>query len=82
MKKFSKIMRKKYKETNKKSIAIYLILRLFVILSMIFQIVCGNISNVLMCILALILFTIPTILGYNTRHIKWIYMCWYRVFIS
>ena len=30
MKKFSKIMRKKYKETNKKSIAIYLILRLFV----------------------------------------------------
>ena len=36
MKKFSKIMRKKYKETNKTSIAIYLILRLFVILSMIF----------------------------------------------
>lgn len=63
MKKFSKIMRKKYKETNKKSIAIYLILRLFVILSMIFQIVCGNISNVLMCILALILFTIPTIIS-------------------
>ena len=63
MQKFSKIMRKKYKETNKKSIAIYLILRLLVILSMIFQIILGNISNVLMCILALVLFTIPTIIS-------------------
>ena len=56
MVKFSRLMKKKYKETNKKSIVIYLILRLLVILSMIFQIILGNISNVLMCILALILF--------------------------
>ena len=63
MGKFSKLMKKKYKETNKKSIVIYLILRLLVILSMIFQIILGNISNVLMCILALVLFTLPTIIS-------------------
>ena len=38
MGKFSRLMKKKYKETNKKSIVIYLILRLLVILSMVFQI--------------------------------------------
>lgn len=63
MGKFSRLMKKKYKETNKKSIIIYLILRLLVILSMIFQIILGNISNVLMCILALVLFTLPTIIS-------------------
>lgn len=63
MSKFSKKMKKKYEETNKKSIAIYLILRILVIVSMIFEILLGNISNVAMCILALILFTIPTIIS-------------------
>ena len=63
MGKFSRLMKKKYKETNKKSIVIYLILRLLVILSMIFQIILGNISNVLMCLLALVLFTLPTIIS-------------------
>lgn len=63
MGKFSKKMRKKYNETNKKSIIVYLILRLLVIISMVFQIVLGNISNSLMCVLALILFTLPTIIS-------------------
>lgn len=63
MGKFSKKMRKKYNETNKKSIIVYLILRLLVIISMIFQIILGNISNALMCVLALILFTLPTIIS-------------------
>lgn len=63
MGKFSKKMRKKYNETNKKSIIVYLILRLLVIISMVFQIVLGNISNALMCILTLILFTLPTIIS-------------------
>lgn len=60
---FTKKMRKKYEETSKKSIVIYLLLRLFVIVSMIFQILLGNISNVAMCIVALFLFTIPTIIS-------------------
>lgn len=63
MQKFSNSMRKKYKETNKKSIAIYLALRALVIVSMVFQIILGNISNVLMCMLALVLFTLPTIIS-------------------
>lgn len=63
MENFSKKMKKKYNETNKKSIAVYLILRILVIVSMISQILLGNISNVFMCILALILFTLPTIIS-------------------
>lgn len=63
MGKFSKKMRKKYNETNKRSIIVYSILRLLVIISMVFQIVLGNISNSLMCVLALILFTLPTIIS-------------------
>lgn len=60
---FIKKMKKKYYETNKKSIAVYLILRLLVIISMVFQILMGNFENVFMCILALFLFTIPTIIS-------------------
>lgn len=63
MNKFTEKMKIKYKETNKKSIIVYLVLRLLVIISMIFQILLGNISNVAMCILALFLFTIPTIVS-------------------
>ncbi len=63
MGKFAKKMKKKYEETNKKSIAVYLILRLLVVASMIFQILMGNFENVFMCILALLLFTIPTIIS-------------------
>lgn len=63
MSKFTKKMRKKYEETSKKSIAIYLLLRILVIISMIFQIFLGNISNVAMCIVALVLFTIPSIIS-------------------
>lgn len=63
MGKFSKKMRKKYHETSKKSIAVYLILRILVVISMIFQLVLGNFQNAMMCILALILFTIPTIVS-------------------
>ena len=63
MGKFSKKMKEKYKETNKKSIIAYLILRILVLISMVFQIIMGNFQNVLMCILSLILFTIPTIVS-------------------
>lgn len=63
MGKFAVKMKKKYKETNKKSIAIYLILRILVIISMVFQILRGNFENAFMCILALLLFTIPAIIS-------------------
>lgn len=63
MGKFAKKMKKKYEETNKKSITVYLVLRFLVMISMIFQILMGNFENVFMCILALLLFTIPTIIS-------------------
>lgn len=63
MKTFAKKMRKKYQETSQRSIAIYLILRLLVIVCMVFEILLGNFSNVAMCILALLLFTLPTIVS-------------------
>lgn len=63
LKTFAKKMRKKYQETSKRSIAIYLILRLLVIVCMVFEILLGNFSNVAMCILALLLFTLPTIVS-------------------
>lgn len=63
MGKFSKKMKKKYNETNKKSIAVYLGLRILVVVSMIFQILLGNIDNAVLCIVALFLFTIPTMIS-------------------
>lgn len=63
MGKFVKKMKKKYEETNKKSIAVYLTLRILVVICMVFQILRGNFENVFMCGLALLLFTIPTIIS-------------------
>lgn len=63
MERFSKRMKEKYKKTNKKSIAVYFVLRILVIVCMIFQIILGNISNAAMCVIALMLFTLPTIIS-------------------
>lgn len=63
MGKFAAKMKKKYDETNKKSIAVYLVLRVLVVVSMVFQMLMGNFENVFMCILSLLLFTIPTIIS-------------------
>ena len=60
---FSQMMREKYKETSKKSIAIYLILRVLVILSAVIQLFLGNWQNVALSIFALILFTLPTLIS-------------------
>ena len=63
MKKFAQKMKQKYKKKNKKTILVYLILRLLVIFAMVSQILLGNIGNAALCILALILFTLPTIIS-------------------
>lgn len=59
---------KKKKEHKKLNIVIYFILRLFVIISMVAQGMHGNWFNVLLCLLTLILFTLPTIIS-KTFHI-------------
>lgn len=62
MKKFFKSVKEEFKKKKGKAVTVYLILRFLVILCMIRQIMLGNISNVLLCILTLVLFLIPSIL--------------------
>ena len=47
---------------SKKKITVYFIFRVLVILCMVAQILLGNVGNALICILALILFTLPSII--------------------
>lgn len=62
MGKYVKKIREKYKKTKKKSLAIYMILRVLVIVCMVLQILRGEWNNAFLCLLSLILFTIPTII--------------------
>lgn len=55
-------IKRRYKETKKRSLLIYLILRILVIVCMVLQIVRGDWNNAFLCFLSLILFTIPTML--------------------
>ena len=63
MNSFRKKMKKEYKESGKNSIIVYLILRFLVIVSIVVQLFSGNIFNAILCTLALVLFTLPTILA-------------------
>lgn len=62
MSKFSKKMKQLYRETKKSTIAVYLVLRVLVILCMVLEVLRGEISNVLLCFLSLVLFTLPAFL--------------------
>lgn len=59
MSKFGKKLVQTYKETKKSSILVYLILRGLVIFCMVRQILRGDFNGAFLCILSLILFTIP-----------------------
>lgn len=50
------------KEHKKRDITVYLVLRVLVIITLILQAARGNFENVFMCILTLILFTIPSLI--------------------
>ena len=54
LKKFKEI-KETYRETKKSTIMVYVILRALVIISMIRQIILGEISNAALCLLSLIL---------------------------
>ena len=53
----------KIKEKRTINITVYLVLRFFVILCMVAQILHGNWNNVFLCLLTLILFTVPNIIS-------------------
>ena len=50
-----------YEKTNKSTFIVYIVLRFLVILSMIMQLIRGNLDNAFLCVLTLILFSIPYI---------------------
>lgn len=60
MGKYINNIKKKYQETKDSSLLVYLILRFLVILCMVLQIVRGDWNNAFLCLLSLLLFTIPT----------------------
>ena len=53
--------KKQNKKIRTRNAIIYFILRFFVIVSLVFQLIHKNYNNVFLCILTLILFMIPTI---------------------
>ena len=55
-------MIEKYKETKKRSLVVYFVLRALVILCMVLEILRGDLNNAFLCGLSLILFTFPTII--------------------
>ena len=57
--KYSKKIRKAYKESDKKSFTVYIVLRLLVILTLIRQTMLREWENVFVCLLSLILFLAP-----------------------
>lgn len=59
MKRINNKMKQIIKDSSKKSLTIYVILRALVILCMIRELMNGNIQNALLCILSLILFVLP-----------------------
>lgn len=59
---YSSKIKNKYKQTKKKSLLVYLILRILVIICMVLEILRGEINNAFLCLLSLALFTIPNIL--------------------
>ena len=58
---------KDYKKTKKSSARIYVILRLLVVLCMIIQLMRGAYENAFMCILSLILFSVPIIFQHTLK---------------
>lgn len=59
MKKFYNNLKNIFKESDKSTIIVYFILRILVITCMLLQVIHGDMNNAFLCLLSLILFTIP-----------------------
>lgn len=62
MKKTRKEIKKAIKEADKKTLIVYFVLRVLVIVSMVRAILTGNFENAMICVLALVLFLVPSFL--------------------
>lgn len=67
MSKYIKRLKEKYKETKKSSLLVYFILRALILLCMVLQIIHGDWNNAALCLLSLILFTVPTFIEYKLK---------------
>ena len=54
-------IKKFYRENDKKSIAVFIILRILIIVCLVRELMIGNIGNAMLCILSLFLFMLPYI---------------------
>lgn len=61
MRKYFNKIKENYRTTKKKSLIVYFILRILVIICMVLQILRGDWNNAFLCLLSLVLFLIPTI---------------------
>ena len=61
MKKYFNKIKENYRSTKKKSLIVYFVLRILVIICMVLQILRGDWNNAFLCLLSLVLFLIPTI---------------------
>lgn len=57
--KINELVKMAYKETKRSSLAIYLILRLLVIICLVLQLLRGDLNNALLCLLSLVLLLVP-----------------------
>ena len=62
MSRISKKIKKKYQETNKFSLLVYLILRILVIVCAVLQFLQGEFGNTILCVFSLLLFTLPSLI--------------------
>lgn len=62
-----KKIKEKYKQTKKTSLLVYLILRVLVFVCMAMQILRGDWNNAFLCLLSLLLFTIPTVIEHKFK---------------
>lgn len=67
MSKFIDGLKQYYKETKRKSLLVYFILRILVIICMVLQLLRGDWNNAFLCLLSLILFTFPMFLQYRLK---------------
>ena len=59
---YSKRLIEKYKQTRRKSLIVYFVLIILVIICMVLQVIRGDWNNAFLCLLSLVLFMIPTII--------------------
>ena len=67
MSKYIKHLKEKYKETKKSSLLVYFILRALILLCMVLQIIHGDWNNAALCLLSLLLFTLPIFIEYKLK---------------